>query len=88
LIKLALETGTHLIPCYVFGGSDYFHNFATGEGILSKLGRKYRIGVTMFFGRLGLPIPFSPKVTMCFADPLPVTKWTGDGIYIYIYVYI
>lgn len=79
LIKLALETGTLLIPCYVFGASDVFHNFSTGEGILSKLGRKYRIGGTMFFGHFGLPIPFSPRMTMCFADPLPVVKWTGEG---------
>ena len=79
LIKLAIETGTHLIPCYVFGASDFFHNFSTGEGYLSKLGRKHRIGITMFFGHFGLPIPFTPRVTMCFADPLPVEKWSQEG---------
>jgi Diacylglycerol acyltransferase len=46
---------------------------------LSKLGRKYRIGMTMFFGQLGLPIPFAPRMTLCFADALPVQKWTGEG---------
>lgn len=79
LITLALETGALLIPCYVFGASDIFHNFSTGEGFLSKMGRKYRVGVTMFFGYFGLPIPFSPRLTMCFADPLPVEKWVGEG---------
>lgn len=79
LIKLALETGTLLIPCYVFGASDIFHNFSTSEGYLSKLGRKYRIGVTMFFGQFGLPIPFAPRMTLCFADPLPIQKWIGEG---------
>ena len=33
----------------------------------------------MFFGHFGLPIPFAPRMTMCFADPLSVVKWTGQG---------
>ena len=27
----------------------------------------------------GFPIPFSPKVTLCIGDPIPVKKWEGDG---------
>ena len=30
LIKLAIETGSSLIPCYVFGGTDFFCNLITG----------------------------------------------------------
>lgn len=79
LARLSLETGAELIPTYVFGGTDFFHNLATGDSILSKISRNLRAGVTIFWGHFGLPIPFTPRVTMCIADPIPVTKWVGDG---------
>lgn len=78
LIKLSLETGAQLIPCYVFGGTDFFYNLATGQGFLSKLSRKFKIGITIFWGWFFLPIPFHPKITMCIADPIPVEKWVSD----------
>jgi 2-acylglycerol O-acyltransferase 2 len=80
LVKLAIETGSSLIPCYVFGGTDFFHNLITADNLLAKWSRKLRVTFTVFFGRFGLPIPFSPVVTMVFADPLPVVKWNSqDG---------
>lgn len=79
LIKLALETGTHLIPNYVFGGTDFFNNLATGDGFFSTMSRKLRMGLTIFWGYFGLPIPFQPRVTMVIADPIEVPKWTGEG---------
>ena len=33
----------------------------------------------MFFGYFGLPIPFSPRITMCFAEPLNIEKWTDNS---------
>ena len=80
LVKLAIETGSSLIPCYVFGGTDFFHNLITADNLLAKWSRKLRVTFTIFYGRWGLPIPFTPRVTMVFADPLPVTKWNPqDG---------
>lgn len=79
LIRLSLETGAQLIPTYVFGGTDFFNNLLTGDGFLSNFFRKLRMGVTIFWGYLGLPLPFLPKVSMCIADPIPVKKWEGPG---------
>lgn len=79
LVKLSLETGAQLCPTYVFGGTDFFNNLATHSGAFSRISRSLRMGITIFWGQFGLPIPFSPRVTLCIADPLPVEKWTGDG---------
>ena len=79
LIKLSLETGVYLCPTYVFGGTDFFHNLATHSGFFSQISRSLRMGITIFWGQFGLPIPFAPKVTMCIADPLVVEKWCGEG---------
>ena len=79
LIKLAIETGAELQPCYVFGAADFYHNLITGNSILSRLSRMSRMGITMFFGQYGLPIPYQPRISMCFADPLPRMIWEGEG---------
>jgi diacylglycerol O-acyltransferase 2, plant len=80
LMRLALETGTSIFPCYVFGGTDFFNNLATGDTFLSRLSRRFRMGVTLFYGQWGLPmVPFAPRITLCIADPIEVEKWTGEG---------
>jgi len=79
LVRLSIETGALLLPTYVFGGTDFFHNLATHDNFLSHVSRKYKIGLTYFWGLYGLPIPLTPRVTMCIGEPLPVTKWTGEG---------
>ena len=45
--------------------------------ILCRVSRKFRMGLTLFWGYLGLPIPFVPPhgVCMCIADPIPVTRY-------------
>ena len=78
LVKLALETGSDLLPCYVFGGTDFYHNLATGTNILARISRKMKAGVTVFWGWFGLPLPFLPKVTLCVADPIRVEKVEGE----------
>lgn len=81
LVKLSIETGAEIVPCYVFGGTDFFSNLSTGEGWLSRISRRLRVGVTIFWGYLFLPLPYTPKVTMVIGDPIPVPKIlkSGDG---------
>lgn len=78
LIKLSIETGCELVPCYVFGGTDFFHNLATDDGFFARLSRKMRAGVTIFWGPYGLPIPFTPRVTMVFGKPIPIPHVEND----------
>jgi len=63
LVRLSIETGAQLVPCYVFGGTDFFHNLATDDGLFAKLSRMCRAGVTIFWGPYGLPIPYTPRVS-------------------------
>ena len=75
LMKLAIETGAHLVPCYVFGGTDFFHNLVTDDGLLAYLSRKMRVSFTLFWGRFGLPIPYSPRVSQVLGSPIPPPVW-------------
>lgn len=79
LVRLAVETGAELVPCYVFGGTDFFENLATGNGFFSRISRRLKMGLTIFWGQLGLPIPFAPKVTMVIGDPIPTPKVAADA---------
>eukprot|EP01032_Pedospumella_encystans_P012233 gene12233-14166_t len=75
LVRLSIETGAQLVPCYVFGGTDFFHNLATDAGFFARLSRMCRAGVTIFWGRFGLPIPFCPRVTCVLGDPIVPPVW-------------
>lgn len=79
LCKLSVETGAEMVPCYVFGGTDFFENLATNDSFswLTNT-RKFRMGITLFWGYFGLPIPYAPKVTMVIGDPIPVPKVPDD----------
>ena len=63
LVRLSIETGAEMVPCYVFGGTDFFHNLATDAGFFANLSRSLRAGVTIFWGHFGLPIPYAPRVS-------------------------
>lgn len=67
------------MPCYVFGGTDFFENLSTHGGIISNISRKLKMGMTIFWGHFGLPIPYTPKVTMCIAEPIEVKQYKGEG---------
>lgn len=79
--RLSIETGAKLMPTYVFGGNDFFHNLTKYDGMFSAISRMVRAGVTFFWGRYGLPIPFTPKVTIVVGEPItpPTEGWDGVG---------
>lgn len=74
LMRLSIETGASLIPCYVFGGTDFFSTLTTSDSWIAKCSRKLRMALTFFWGRFGLPIPYSPRVTLCVGDPIPIPQ--------------
>ena len=72
LCKLSIETGAQLVPCYVFGGTDFFNNLATDDGFFANMSRKMRMGLTIFWGPYGLPIPYAPKVSNFVANSVNI----------------
>lgn len=73
LMKLSVTTGARLAPSYVFGGNDFFYNIANEKSLLAKVSRKFKMGMLLFCGFMGLPmIPFTPQVSLCLGDPLAI----------------
>jgi hypothetical protein len=78
LVRLAIETQTCMIPCYVFGGTDFYNNLATDGGFFARLSRKTRAGFTLFWGPMGTPVPYAPRVTMVMGEPIHPPKWDKE----------
>lgn len=62
-VKIALETGSQIVPCYCFGNSQ---TFSSGSGrILRFLSRALKASLVLFWGRGGLPVPYHvPMLTV------------------------
>ena len=60
-IKIALETGSPIIPVFTYGHSQTFSAYT--NSLLEYLSRKYRLSLILFWGMYGVPIPY--RVPLC-----------------------
>lgn len=79
LIKLAVRTGTPLVPCYLFGNTKLYSMWTGGAGsdmneYLRTISRKLGFATIMFWGRFGLPVPYRIPIIGCMGPPIEVEK--------------
>lgn len=74
LARLALRTGTSLVPTYSLGNTDTFSSWYDPFGVMENLSRKARAGIVVFWGRWCLPIPRRTCITLCLGKPIVVEK--------------
>lgn len=72
-MRLALQTGASLVPVYVFGGNDFYHQVGH-----EHLSRKHQAALTVFWGQFFTPLPFPVKCSMVLGDPISPIKDGGD----------
>jgi len=73
-VRLAMRTGCPLLPAYAFGESQLFHTSQFLLDFRLWVVRKLRVGLPLFTGRFGLPLPI-PKpthVTFVVGKEIPV----------------
>lgn len=76
LIKLAIRTGADLVPCYIYGNTKLLscwhgNGIPGAEKLLEKISRKIGFALILFFGRLGLPIPYRIPLLAVKGKPIP-----------------
>jgi len=76
LIKLAIQTGADLVPCYLFGNTDLLGCWAgegipQGRNILERISRKVGFALIIVYGRFGLPIPRRVPILGVMGKPIP-----------------
>ena len=95
-MKLALQTGAVIYPSYVFGATDMLDQLAPVEkgqdkskqdtknsfaSMMQFLSRKLGGGLTLYYGRYYLPIPYNPRLSMVLGNPIyPVLSTTEPNV--------
>ena len=80
-IKMSIKHNVPVVPVYVFGGTKMFHRLEL-PFIFEYLSKLLKISICIFFGRLGLPIPFRQKLLYVMGRPLfppSLEDGLGDG---------
>ncbi|KAI9032956.1 diacylglycerol acyltransferase-domain-containing protein [Hyaloraphidium curvatum] len=71
-VRLALESGAQLVPCYCFHNTD---TYATNTGLLyglrKWLSHAHRVCIPFFWGRFFTPLPFNVQLTVAIGNPVP-----------------
>lgn len=62
-VRLAMEHGRPLLPCYSFGENQLFESWGGGDGLRLWVARRLRVGLPFFKGRWGLPCCLLPRPT-------------------------
>lgn len=76
-VKLALQTGTAMIPVYAFGNTEVLSCIADPWGILQRISRKLKFSLTIPFGRFFLPIPRHVPLAVVMGKPIEVPVKTN-----------
>eukprot|EP00904_Undaria_pinnatifida_P008005 jgi/Undpi1/4334/HiC_scaffold_17.g07700.m1 len=71
-IKLAMRTGSEVIPCYYFGNTTVLEIIR--HPMLTNISRKLGVSITILWGRWGLPVPMPCKVICVTGKPIGVPK--------------
>jgi 2-acylglycerol O-acyltransferase 2 len=65
-VKAAIQEGADIVPVFFFGNTRIFNIAGKGgsDSILSKISRKLRASIVLFYGRNYLPVPFRTPIRM------------------------
>lgn len=83
-IKLAIQTGTQVVPTFVFGEKWMFHRYVPGKAVVHFFLKVLRIPLILFWGRIwALPplsflLPWMPLrgkgLSIVYGSPIEVTQ--------------
>lgn len=74
-MKAAITEGIHLVPTFFFGNSRVLKPVGQGsDSWVSKMSRKMRTSLVLFYGRWGTPVPFRHPLRMVMGEPVRVTQ--------------
>ncbi|RKP19118.1 2-acylglycerol O-acyltransferase 2-like protein [Rozella allomycis CSF55] len=74
--KLALQTGTSLVPCLSFGENDVFNQINNGHGTFLRKAQKWLTKIFTF----SLPLVYGHGKLMCMPAKTPITTIMGRPV--------
>lgn len=77
-VREAIKNGADLVPVFCFGNSKLLKVVGEGNeahmGFLSRISRKLKTSLLIFYGRAYLPIPFRLPLKFVVGKPVPVKQ--------------
>jgi diacylglycerol O-acyltransferase 2, plant len=75
-VKAAIQEGADIVPTFFFGNSRIFTvpGKSGSDSFLSKLSRKMRASIVLFYGRHYLPVPYRTPLRMVVGRIVDVTQ--------------
>jgi Diacylglycerol acyltransferase len=70
-VRLALSTGSQLVPTYCLHNTDTYCTIPWLYGFRKWLSKKYQICIPLFYGRFFTPLPFNVRLTVAVGKPIP-----------------
>jgi 2-acylglycerol O-acyltransferase 2 len=61
--RLALQTGTALVPCYTFGANDVWNRQFDHTSLMARISSKIRVSLVLWTDRFGIPFGVVPVPT-------------------------
>ncbi|KAL3804509.1 hypothetical protein HJC23_002548 [Cyclotella cryptica] len=79
MFKLALQHKLPIVPVYVFGATKMFRRVQLPH-FIETLSRMFKISLCLFFGKLGLPIPFRQRLMYVMGRTIFPPIATGEDV--------
>lgn len=78
IFRLAVEHKVPILPVYCFGSTKLLRRLQL-PSLVEKISLLLRVSLVIFYGKLGLPIPFRQKLLYVMGQPIYPTKTSGDS---------
>jgi hypothetical protein len=74
-VRICIEEGKDIVPCYTFRANWMYHNPSILRGLRARWSQKCHIGFVPFVGWLGTSMPLTDKTTTVVFPPFEASKY-------------
>eukprot|EP00439_Symbiodinium_sp_Y106_P051215 s1929_g6.t2 len=79
-VRIAVEEGKDIVPCYTFRQSWMYRTPRTLRAARARLSQHIFVGIIPFFGWMGTSMPLTDKTTSVVFPPFPASEYKPDQV--------